>query len=483
MSDASNHIATQFFYIVGIFATVGDVMLYIRYLSFRANKIRNERQLSASTQSVLNTISLFILVYSFAFFLLFCFVGAKILEGFLLHSVVPGLFFLALYGAALFWRLRRPNREEKMDVYDLRDGYSLSRWISKSVDTFFVVCSLPFFYLTLLCDICALSGNVQLGTSERSEGLMMVVSILFWAFVYETFRRQNYYAAAPDLDSSYNESEDEVFRIRTSRSAGPQNRKTSGRATSGAATGVNSGRTFYYSSSGDGKNPSESDESSGSAAFENGLDHALSISGSEETAGTAGTFGSGESLGTVTGSVSAESARTITGSDSEKCKSGKKYGEDIFGSGKYAGTEAKADAGSGSAPDLGSSPEPQIDENEDMCSENENAHKKSGESSDSAPSYKSSYSDSPFTRFQNMTDELKDAYIVLGVAADAPSAAVFSSYRNLVSKYNVELREIGSRNNEYSVRRGIRCRKRLDIVQNAWKTITMARAIRYVRFD
>lgn len=119
MSEVSNHTATVFLYIVGISATVGDVLLYIVYLFFRANKVGNERQISTDTQIQLNTIVLFILVFSSSFLLLYCIAGSKIQDGFLLHSVGPGLFFLALFGVVFYFRLSKSNRGDEHDVYDL----------------------------------------------------------------------------------------------------------------------------------------------------------------------------------------------------------------------------------------------------------------------------------------------------------------------------------------------------------------------------
>lgn len=294
--------------------------------------------------------------------------------------------------------------------------------------------------------------------------------------VYVIYGPQDYYAATSDFDSSNNESDDENFRIRAVRSAGIHNRRTSDGTAPGAGSTENSGRTFYYSSRGDGKRPPELEESRKSTDTVNNQDCTVSRSGSEEPADTIRISGYVESVTAACISGLEKSASTICSSEPANLNGGKKYSGWTFISGKNSGTGTDADAGSGAG--FGSSSELQTDADLYSGNESENSDK----STDSESLYESSYSDRPFTRSQVMTDELKEAYITLGVAADTPSASVYSCYINLASECNLELTEIGL-NGEYSRRRRIRCRKRQDLVQNAWKTVTRARAIRYIRFD
>lgn len=78
---------------------------------------------------------------------------------------------------------------------------------------------------------------------------------------------------------------------------------------------------------------------------------------------------------------------------------------------------------------------------------------------------------------QNISDDLRDAYSVLCVSPDAPTAAVHRSFRDLVAKYNLELENIGRDSSLTAMRREIQCRKMLQLVQNAWKTVATARKI------
>ncbi len=87
------------------------------------------------------------------------------------------------------------------------------------------------------------------------------------------------------------------------------------------------------------------------------------------------------------------------------------------------------------------------------------------------------YGREAYSKSQNMTDELRDAYSVLCVRPDAPTSAVHRSFRELSAKYSQELENIGRDSSLTAMRREIQCRKMLQLVQDAWKTVSDARNI------
>lgn len=303
-----------------------------------------------------------------------------------------------------------------------------SVWYFGTSDTFLMMYSFPFFYFTLLGD-CTVFSSSYLDPNHNADAgiyvftVFFVSIILFIIFAYCShfvFTLENYLAGG-------------------GTDAGSSEENFSDDGNSDEFRSYSKGG--YGSSAGDSAGGSSGDTvNSGSGDF--GYSRGASGSGSDVNLGLGA--GSGEYDGSMNDS---------TGS-SDMYSSGRDSAE-------YSGFEPASESDEG----IGA----------------ENLH--DSDSADSGKVFISMYSRKPYTSPQNLTAELREAYSVLEVAADAPSAVVHESYKKLVTRYKKELVLISREFNILGRRKEIRCKKKLEIVQDAWKTVAKARSISYVRIN
>ncbi len=303
-----------------------------------------------------------------------------------------------------------------------------SVWYFGTSDTFLMMYSFPIFYFTVLCD-CTVFADYYLDSNNDVDAgiyvftVFFVSIILFIIFAYCShfvFTRENYLAGRGTVADNSEE-------------------KFSGDESSEKFRSCSRGGSGAYADDSAGGNYGDNRRS---GVGEYGYSDGAGSSGSDVNSGFM--------------------------ADSEE------YGADLADN---TGSSNPYGSGRDKAGYDGSESAPETDESAGY----ENA--KISDPDDPGKVYASMYSREPYTSPQNLTSELRDAYSVLEVAVDAPSAVVHESYRNLVIRYRKELTLITRGNNILGRRKEIRSKKKLEIVQDAWKTVANARSISYVRIN
>ena len=80
-----------------------------------------------------------------------------------------------------------------------------------------------------------------------------------------------------------------------------------------------------------------------------------------------------------------------------------------------------------------------------------------------------------YSGIQNLTDDLKESYSVFDSAHDAPTASVYDRYLKLSDKYGRELKSLSRGNSHFRRRKEIQIRKKIEMVEKAWRLIAEAR--------